>query len=497
MEAQRAWTPWLLGISALAVVLARVVSIDRVRFKAGVFFLSMHLLALLLTATLESYGASTADAFRTACWVFGSVGLVAAAATLLFSVVLPRARLKVPLIMQDVMIAVAAVVTAMGVASRAGANLSGLIATSAVFTAVIGLSLQDVIGNVAGGLALQVDNSVAEGDWVKVGDLVGRVVELRWRHTAIETRDWETVLVPNAMLMKGHVVVLGRRQHQPRQLRRAVKFNVDWRFQPNDVIAVVTTAVRGARLANVAATPLPNTVLLDMADSFGRYAVRYWLTDLMADETTDTSVRTCVLSALARAGMAPAVPAQALFVTTESAERKAERAAKQLARARRLIDALPFFEALSPEERDAVARGMHYAPFARGEVMTRQGARAQTLYLMESGSAAVRVTDGAGEREVSRLEGPTVFGEMSLLTGEPRLATVVAETDCECFRLEKPMFEEVLSARPELAERFATLLTERRSALQATRVTAEGEEGEASSRDSRALLSRIRRFFEL
>ncbi len=96
----------------------------------------------------------------------------------------------------------------------------------------------------AGGLALQLDNSIEAGDWVKVGDLAGKVLEIRWRYTAVETRNWETVLVPNSVMMKNQVLVLGRRKGQPTQLRRWVYFNVDYRFQPSDVIEAVT---RGAR----------------------------------------------------------------------------------------------------------------------------------------------------------------------------------------------------------------------------------------------------------
>ena len=100
--------------------------------------------------------------------------------------------------------------------------------TSAVITAVIALALQDTLGNVIGGLALQTDESIQVDDWIKVGDVNGRVVDIRWRYTAIETRNGETVLIPNGVLLKGQVMVLGRRQGKPRQWRRWVYFQVDY-----------------------------------------------------------------------------------------------------------------------------------------------------------------------------------------------------------------------------------------------------------------------------
>ena len=135
---------------------------------------------------------------------------------------------------------------------------------------MLGFSLQDVIGNIAGGLALQVDNSIEAGDWIKVGDVTGKVVEIRWRHTAVETRNWETVLIPNTVMTKSNVIVLGRRRGQPALLRRWVYFNVDFRFQPGDVID--GGAERGARRAARArgARAAAQLVLMDMTDSFGK-----------------------------------------------------------------------------------------------------------------------------------------------------------------------------------------------------------------------------------
>ncbi len=83
--------------------------------------------------------------------------------------------------------------------SHHGVNLSGIIATSAVPTTVIGFSLQDTLGNVIGGVSLQAERSIAVGDWVRIGDIEGRVRETRWRQTSIESRDWDTVVIPNGI----------------------------------------------------------------------------------------------------------------------------------------------------------------------------------------------------------------------------------------------------------------------------------------------------------
>jgi small-conductance mechanosensitive channel len=497
-EASQSYTPWVLLLVAVSFVLARWVAVDKPRFRAMFFFIAAHLIGLVGTAGFDSAGSTLGELLRTPTWLLGAAALVGASATLLFSVILPRMRLHTPLIVQDVVVAIAMVGATLGVLSRAGVNLSGLIATSAVFTAMLGFSLQDVIGNIAGGLALQVDNSIELGDWIKVGDVTGRVVEIRWRHTAVETRNWETVLIPNTVMTKSNVIILGRRQGQPAMLRRWVYFNVDWRFQPGDVISVVETAVRGAQLERVAREPKPNVVLMEMADTFGKYAVRYWLTDIAVDDPTDSTVRSCIYFALQRADMTLAMPAQAIFVTEDTHDRKASKTEKQLVRRKNLLTTIELFAGLSEDERSELARTMKYAPFAKGEVMTREGADAHWLYLVEDGQALVRVSDGLHDREVAQLKGPCFFGEMSLLTGEPRSATVIADSEVECFRVDKAAVKQIIDARPELAEQLAKLLADRKVAIQTAKEGLSADVAkERAAKEANALLRRIRSFFAL
>ncbi len=500
-EGQSAKTLWLLGLAAVAVPLAKTLGHDKPRVRALTFFAVMHLVCLVVTAALVVMGSEHALSARVPGWAFGAVAFVGAVATLLFSVLLPRVRLVVPRILQDVLVALLSVIAAVSVASAAGANLSGLIATSAVFTAVLGFSLQDTIGNIAGGLALQVDNSIEVGDWIRLGtqatDLNGRVVDIGWRHTAIETRNWETVLVPNRQLMNTPVMVLGRRNGQPQLWRRWVWFNVDWRFQPSDVIDVVNSAIRGAKIQRVAAEPLPQCVLMELGESYGRYAVRYWLTDIAVDDPTDSEVRTRIFFALERAGMRLAMPAHAVFLTEES-DRQAVKTAKQLARRRALLRAVGLFEALSDAEVDELGAALKYAPFTRGEVITKQGAEGHWLYLVEDGKASVRVSDGEVEKEVAAVGANEFFGEMSLLTGAPRSASVYAVTDVECFRLEKAAFQRVLEKRPELAQHLADVLNQRRASVLQAREGLDAEAAKLRAKSSDAdLVDRIRAFFGL
>ena len=125
-----------------------------------------------------------------------------------------------PQIAQDLIIALVYIAIAIVLLSESGVDFRGIVATSAVLTAVIGFSLQDTLGNIMGGMALQMEHTIRVGDWIRVDDLEGKVKEIRWRQTSVETRNWDTIVIPNSVLMKGKVTLLGRRAAFPVQQRR-------------------------------------------------------------------------------------------------------------------------------------------------------------------------------------------------------------------------------------------------------------------------------------
>ena len=305
-------------------------------------------------------------------------------------------------------------------------------------------------------------------------------------------------MVPNSVLVKNQFVVLGRRTGQPVQWRRWIRFNVDFRYAPTDVIAAVTAALHASPIDGAAVEPRPDCILDDLAEkSWGRYAVRYWLTDLLRDGPVDSAVRTRVYYGLQRAGIPLSIPAQTVFVTEESTARAERKAGEEMDRRREALQRVDFFEHIPEEERQRLAERLVPAPFAAGELMTRQGDVEPWLYLLVEGEASVRLGDLQGNTsEVARLQAGSFFGEMSLLTGAPRSATVIALTGARCYRLHKSAFQEVLQRRPDLAERVAEVLASRKYRL------AEAEQdlaaaGAAVARSKGALMSRISDFLGL
>lgn len=499
-EARADGTAVLLLLLACVVPLVRRFAPEHRRRIGGMVLLSAaHLVLLIAAALLHPHDAGVYRDVRLAALACAALGAVGMAGTALFAVVLPRLHLSLPKILQDVLMGAAAIAALFAVITRVGYDLSGLLTTSAIVTAVLGLALQDTLGNVMAGLAVQSDNSIRVGDWIQVGQIAGRVTEIRWRYTAVETRNWETVYLPNGTLVKNQVTVLGRRNDKPLRWRRWVYFNIDFRYLPTEVVRVVETALRNAPIERVAAEPAPQCIFIDMHESYARYAIRYWLTDPAADDSTDSVIRVRLTYALKRAGIPLSMPAQAIFVTEESHERKVEKSEAELTRRREALARVDIFRDLSHGDRERLAASLHYVPFATGEAITRQGAEAHWLYLLVAGDVSVRVRSESGEeREVSHLCGGSFFGEMSLLTGARRTATVVALSEVECYRLDKAAFEQVVRDRPQIAESVAELLARRRMEITAVRENLDRTiEPHKLAEEKVDLLHRIRDFFGL
>jgi small-conductance mechanosensitive channel len=276
-EAVAAHTPWLLaGLIVVTLLTRRLPRLQRPRKRTAITLFAIHatLLVVIAGAIVYRYDPKPARLAASAFFLFCALGLVG---TALFRLILPAIGMPVPRILVDIITAIAVVVIVIVVGKSAGFSVAGLITTSAVLTAVIGFAMQDTLGNMMGGLALQLDNSVQVGDWVTlgVGQPAGKVTEIRWRYTALETRNWETIVVPNSVLMKSSIMVLGKRTVPTRMVRRIVEFFVDFRTPPNDVIAAVQDAIRADPPRRTATDPPPQVVFQGVRDSYASYAIIY------------------------------------------------------------------------------------------------------------------------------------------------------------------------------------------------------------------------------
>jgi CRP-like cAMP-binding protein/small-conductance mechanosensitive channel len=494
--------PLLAMVLCIAVLLFYFRREDRASLVNTVSFFLICVFGQLVSGVMHALEYLRAAEVTHEVFVIGAgIAVIRLWGLLVFRILLPAVKVTPPRITEDIFVIIGYVAWFMVRLRYAGLDLGSILATSAMITAVVAFAMQDTLGNILGGLALQLDNSVEVGDWIKVDEIAGKVVDIRWRSTLVETRNWETVVFPNSQLMKNKFVVLGRRTDQPVQWRRWVWFNVALDVAPTRVVSVVEEAVLQTNIANVAKTPAPNCVLMDMdAKGYARYALRYWLTDLVSDDPTDAVLRWHIMSALQRAGIKLAVEEHSVHLTKENEKYDELVRQREVTLRIKTLGKVELFSQLNAAEFKGLAERLRYSPFAKGNVITRQGdTRSQWLYIVINGEAEVYVDAPNGKRRLVRSLGRgDFFGEMGLLTGAPRVASVVAKTDVECYRIDKDVVEELLRARPGIAEEISHILVTRRAELDAAmqNIDATGAHKDLSKQRGE-ILATIKRFFSL
>jgi small-conductance mechanosensitive channel/CRP-like cAMP-binding protein len=492
-------TPVIVGSAlVLVLILLWAPATRRSALLHALLFFAVWLLldGLAAVFALGRHDAIAHGLYQAALLLQGVV-LIRLAGLVLFRVLLPALHLSTPRILEDIVVIGAYLLWGMVRLTHAGVELSSLVATSAVITAVLAFAMQDTLGNILGGLALQLDNSLEIGDWVKLDDLSGRVVEIQWRFTAILTRNGEKVVIPNAHLMKSKFLVLCPRDLGISGWRRWIWFDIDYAVAPSQVVAAAERSVLDADIPNVAQAPPPTCVAMAFGAGSVRYALRYWLIDPRDDDPTDSAVRIHLLATIQRNGWRIALPDQAVHLVRDDEAHRAANRQHEIDRRVAALGGVEVFAALDAAERRKLAERLVPAPFARGDVMTRQGAVAHWLYIIVQGEAEVYWETPTGERRALTRLGPgNVFGEMGLMTGAPRSATVVAHSDVECYRLDKAAFEDIIHQRHEIAEHIAQILAQRQQESADTKAQMQREASDATHH-RHAMLGHIRSFFGL
>lgn len=486
------------GLVPLAVAATVIVPTQRRKLRRMVLLVALTALVACTDLTVAALGFGASAAWLgVATWLLVAFTGVNLGAILLFDLALPRLGVSPAPIVYELALAGSWMFASVVVLTTSGVDLTGVVAASTVAAAILTISLQSTLGSVVGGVAVQFDRSIRAGDWIALSaGQEGRVREIRWRHTVVETREGDAIVVPNALLLSAVVTIIGRRDGRSHPHRISVDFLTDVAVPPDLVVATVTEALRASPIENIASEPQPDCACVDMgvqAPGFTRFRARAWAIDPMPDRPTHSRVSERVHAAMRRANLPFGSPTLGMYAVDHAPTDTAH-----LRRAaRKLLDQVALLAPLTSDERDLLAPKLVYRPYANGEVITRQGATAHGLYLVGEGAVRViAVGDGHPEpHELAILEAPSLFGEMGLLTGEARSASVVAVGRTVCWRLDKVDFDQILRERHQIAADLATLLATRQTLL-ARDLDHHNQRAHEVAEQAR-ILDRIRAFFRL
>jgi small-conductance mechanosensitive channel/CRP-like cAMP-binding protein len=466
-----AWPLPAIAIALLVVLSflrAAVDPAERGRVKAGIFFAGAYLVMVLAFGLLGRRIPTGAqhDWLRVLAVLLFCFSAVIASSLVVFDIALRRRQ--IPRILQDLVQAVAYFITAAFVLTRSDVDVTRVFTASVLTTAVIGLALQDTLGNIMAGLALQLERDFEVGDWINLGDraspIVGRIREVRWRATTIITKNGDLMLIPNSVITRAMITNFSRPTGAHRQW---IHVRVHFRHPPAKVRDVVVEAVRA--LSFVRAEPAPDCLLWEFREDASTYACRYWIDDVQRDDTFDSDVRSAIWYALHRAGMEIPFPSRNINVTEMNEDRVQRKRDEEYAQRVDALARVDVFRALDAEMIDRLARRLRHVVFGPGEVILRQGDPGDSLYVVRDGTVVVQIGVLGASKEIAMLGEGEFFGEMSLMTGESRTATIVAKTDVQCYVVDKEAFQSIVHEKPELAGVISDILAQRQVTLGAQR----------------------------
>ena len=362
-------------------------------------------------------------------------------------------------------------------------QLAPLFTGSAILGIVVGLALQDTLGNLFAGIALQADQPFQVGDVIAISNRGTGIVEsVSWRGVRIRTFQNKLLVISNAVLGKETIEVAA----QDTLNARLVFFSTVYTNSPAKTAQVIRDAVR--QVVNVSQKIRPIVRIRELAESGLNWEVKYWLENYSRHNDTDALIRQRIWYAFKREGLHFSFPTRTVHVEkaveVPSFDEYVNDATEHLTK-------VPIFAPLCEEEVQKLAESSTRRVFAPGEAIVRKGQEGGSMYVIVRGSVSVQLPGTNGAMTINKLQMNDFFGEMSLLTGEPRTANVVADEETDVLQIRKAAIKPIFEANPDLLSSISEIVEERRKLLT---VNLEASMPKIRIEES-GLLGSIKRFF--
>nr|AUN37210.1 cAMP-binding protein [uncultured bacterium] len=367
-------------------------------------------------------------------------------------------------------------------------QLAPLFTGSTILGIVVGLALQDTLGNLFAGLALQADQPFQVGDVINItGKGTGVVESVSWRGVKIRTFQNKVLIISNSVIGKEAIEVSPKGNLNA----RSVFFSTIYEASPARTTQVVRDAVRTAE--NVSQKMRPVVRIRNLGDNGLEWEIKYWLDDYTKYNDTDALLRERVWYALNREQISFSHPELNVHVQEKPVEVAPEEAFNTIAKR---LQQVSIFAPLDDEEIERLANASTSRVYAPDEAIVRLGQQGNSMFVIIRGSVKIQIPERDYIKTINTLRENDFFGEMSLLTGEPRSATVIAMEEAEVLRIDKNGLKPILESNPTLVQSISELVDERRQLL--VKISEEAEEEEKlSDAAKKGMIGSIRKFFGL
>jgi small-conductance mechanosensitive channel/CRP-like cAMP-binding protein len=468
-----------------------------VLFSCAVLLLDFQgrILSFMASLGLEKLSQTVAAAISIFAWSSGGWLVSGLVQTLVWPRLEKRLAYPPPKLLQNIVTAVIILSIAMAIfGSVLNVPISGLVAGSSVLAAVIGLAVTRMIADVFSGVALSVERSYILGDWLEIdmrsrpgNSLVGQVVEVNWRATRLKTKADEIVVIPNSELARTRFINFSAPQ---RSYRAEVQVPLSHNVSPDRAKRILMAAV--LQTPGIMKEPQPQIVLKKFEPRGVVWCLWFWVDDYANNGQVTEAVQENVLNHLQVAG----IELSYNRVDQRLVPRQEPEQSQNGARAA-LLKRIELFAIMGEDLLTRIAQAMQKHEFGEGEFIVSQGEAGSSLFVVEEGLVSVMVKDGQGrDKWVAHIPPGGFFGEMALLTGEGRTASVQAETPVLCYEIDKEILLPIFQETPDLLDQVGDLMAARKVQLGKARKASSGQAQE-EQQEKLSLLQKMRHFFDI
>jgi small-conductance mechanosensitive channel len=395
-----------------------------------------------------------------------------------------KQKIKYPRLIKDVTVIALYIVGISLIAKHVfNTELTVILASSAVLTVVIGFALQDILGDLFSGIALNLEESLRIGDWINTGDYEGKIEQFRWRCIKIQTIDNHLVLIPNRIAAKEEVERFGRAS-EPFALR--FRIGVSYRNSPDFVIATIMEVLNS--IDSILKEPRSMVMVVDFADFAVIYEIRFWINDYSIKDPVKSEIRRKTWYAFKRNGIQIPFPIRDVYIKDIQKEKPGEITTAQL------IDILKrneILDTISEKQLENLAADMEIKTYGKGETLIKEGEVGEYFYHILEGEAEVV----QGDRVIARMKTDDYVGEMALFTGEKTTAEVRVKQESKILRISSEKFRETVQLNAKMARKLSEVIARRKAQLMEIKKEQDQTRQTAIKKETESIFLRIKKYF--
>lgn len=364
-------------------------------------------------------------------------------------------------------------------------DISSIVTTTTVLTAAVAFAMQSTLGNILAGFSIQNDRLLRLRTWISLPEkgVFGQIHNIGFRYTTLRSLDNNLLLVPNSTLIQNTVSSFGGREDD-NKVAVSLTVSLGYDLPPETAKGLLLRVLTDEK--GILANPAPLVRLRSFAESSIDYQLKFFLDDYSDRDTMTDCVFSRVWYAVTRAGYSFPFPHRQVIAT--SASEPFGFPAETVTSGLKKVELL---SVLDEAETAALAERARVRVYGPGEVVVRQNEEGDSLFMVMKGSLQAVVND----IRVGEIPQGSFFGEMSLLTGEPRRATVISDGESTLAELSREVVEPLIRRKPEIMDSLSAILAHR-EVMNETSLR-EADRAVAEVTKSAEYLQRLKRFFKI